>query len=676
MDDWDAQKMLDLYIYDYLQRKKLHMTADILADEADIQPKSVVITPPEGFLSEWWSLFWDVFISRVPQGDQASTSETPLNDVSVLPNAPGSPVPDVSYMMQNVSLTTPRSGLPNQTQAVNPPPMPNMGSLLQNAFPSMMPNMDFTSNQFGQTPLSFPENTMRQEQIMADLVAQRAREQEHLRLPPRSLDTNSHVLNVDHLASMLPLASSSSRRQKKVSNKRQIPVINDVNYGTGLRRSIPPELTPYAPKLVQDDIGHADAGRKILEDVSLQGQSSQVFGYAANTPVSDQQRKNSSTTEICQKSSSDLEAQASKKLIISEPENSNMMTNPALSNDGSKGKGIQIEMTESEGPVDEEIASFFSNDEAANNMNISSTHTSAKKQKDQQDFPFMPIRSLHPSNNKLLCCDFSTQGKFLATAGHEKKVFIWNLKQSTRHAVQGHTQLITDIRFKPNSHMFATSSFDKIVKIWDAANSRKILYNLVGHADQVMSVDFHPRKSNLVCSCDCSDEIRLWNFKESACFRFFKGANRQVRFQPRQGNLLAAATGNVINMIDVETGMIRYRFEGHEKDVRTICWDVCGEYLVSTSQDSTRIWSIVSGGKCIHELPACGREFSSCTFHPAYSQVVAVGSYESIYIWNPTMGNKTWKFDGHQGIVSAMANAPETNMIASVSHDQWVKVWK
>ena len=70
--------------------------------------------------------------------------------------------------------------------------------------------------------------------------------------------------------------------------------------------------------------------------------SCQVFGYAANTPVSDQQRKNSSTTEICQKSSSDLEAQASKKLIISEPENSNMMTNPALSNDGSKGKGIQV----------------------------------------------------------------------------------------------------------------------------------------------------------------------------------------------------------------------------------------------------------------------------------------------------------------------------------------------
>lgn len=69
-------------------------------------------------------------------------------------------------------------------------------------------------------------------------------------------------------------------------------------------------------------------------------------------------------------------------------------------------------------------------------------------------------------------------------------------------------------------------------------------------------------------------------------------------------------------------------FQGHDKDVRSICWDVCGEYLVSVSQDSTRIWSLVMGGKCVHELHSGGRDFASCTFHPAYSQVVAVGTYQ------------------------------------------------
>ena len=66
-------------------------------------------------------------------------------------------------------------------------------------------------------------------------------------------------------------------------------------------------------------------------------------------------------------------------------------------------------MTESEGPVDEEIASFFSNDEAANNMNISSTHTSAKKQKDQQGkFHFHVMICCY--HDLVLCVDVSALG--------------------------------------------------------------------------------------------------------------------------------------------------------------------------------------------------------------------------------------------------------------------------
>lgn len=45
--------------------------------------------------------------------------------------------------------------------------------------------------------------------------------------------------------------------------------------------------------------------------------------------------------------------------------------------------------TETERPLDEEIASFFSNDEASDDMSHSFTHTSPQKQNDPQGkFPF------------------------------------------------------------------------------------------------------------------------------------------------------------------------------------------------------------------------------------------------------------------------------------------------
>lgn len=37
-----------------------------------------------------------------------------------------------------------------------------------------------------------------------------------------------------------------------------------------------------------------------------------------------------------------------------------------------------------------------------------------------------------------------------------------------------------------------------------------------------MSLDFHPRKMDLLCSSDCNDEIRFWDMKDYNCLRVFK----------------------------------------------------------------------------------------------------------------------------------------------------------
>ncbi|CAA3000932.1 transcriptional corepressor LEUNIG-like isoform X1, partial [Olea europaea subsp. europaea] len=254
-------------------------------------------------------------------------------------------------------------------------------------------------------------------------------------------------------------------------------------------------------------------------------------------------------------------------------------------------------------------------------------------------------------------------------------VLIWNLESRSTNIIKARSHTISDIRFKPNSSVFATSSFDRNVQVWDAVKAKSNSM-LVGHAKPVMSLDFHPTKVNILCSCDSNDEIRLWNVNESACILAFKGANKQVRFQPRSGNLLAAATGNVINMIDVETSTIKYRLQGHAKDVCSMCWDTSGRFMASVSEDCARIWSIAAGGKSVHQLQSTENKFVSCAFHPVYSLVLAIGSYQSLQIWNPMDGSKMWSHRAHEGIVSALTNTYGTHRIASVSHDSWIKVWK
>ncbi|XP_059316149.1 uncharacterized protein LOC132066992 [Lycium ferocissimum] len=300
----------------------------------------------------------------------------------------------------------------------------------------------------------------------------------------------------------------------------------------------------------------------------------------------------------------------------------------------------------------------------------------ARAQAEREGLSFKEINNLHATNNKLLCCHFNSQGDLLATAGQDRKVLIWELGNDNVNSGEGHAHFVTDIRFRPDSMVFATSSFDRTVKIWDAAKPSKPFQNLAGHAGHVMSIDFHPTKVNLLSSCDSEDEIRLWDVNKGDFTLIFKGGSRQVRFQPQLGDFLASSTGNIINIFDVQTNSIQKKLQGHIKDVRSICWDMSGNYMASVSEDSARIWSVCEG-KCIHELCSSGNKFQSCTFHPGYAQLLVIGSDELLELWNPIFqSNITRTYSAHTGIISSLADSPSKGTIASVSHDEWIKIWQ
>ncbi|CBI20986.3 unnamed protein product, partial [Vitis vinifera] len=62
--NWEADKMLDVYIHDYLVKRDLKASAQAFQAEGKVSSDPVAIDAPGGFLFEWWSVFWDIFIAR------------------------------------------------------------------------------------------------------------------------------------------------------------------------------------------------------------------------------------------------------------------------------------------------------------------------------------------------------------------------------------------------------------------------------------------------------------------------------------------------------------------------------------------------------------------------------------------------------------------------------------
>ncbi|KAG7959017.1 hypothetical protein I3843_10G050400 [Carya illinoinensis] len=613
-DGWDAGKMFELYLHDYMVKRKMHKTAAIFRNEANVGDTQVVVDSTEGFLHEWWSPFYDTYASR---------------QLKYQPAKEGAPI--------QVPMNRHWPG-----------PLPVIADHVKFGAPS------------------------------ACILARKMYEEDCLRHHTATFNPNLGPLDVNKPSFPMSAAIGSSHPQQQTLKRAQIQDIS-------MEKTTPMDSMLYGiPEAELPITGPYDAGMN-------QGINSAPLNGWPLTVANSQKQFQMLTLECYQPPLAQVLSSTHGKQASTFPGSPVNFGSPNLklpSIESSMKNGqmmVQMKRTlENQFQHHElEHQQLLENGRKRNTKPYSRAQDHALDFKntevacwEEYGFTFEEVITLQCSNG-LSCCHFSSDGELLASAGNIRKVMIWDMETyGSISTSKGHTFLITDLRFRPSSTLFATSSVDRTVRIWDAARPNKSLYKLLGHAQQVMSLDFHPQKLDLLCSCDLNNEIRLWNINNHSCTRVSKGATKQVRFQPQFGKILATVARNIINLIDVETDSLQFYLKGHVKDILSICWDTSGKYIASVSEDSARVWSAMSGGKCINELSSNGKKFQSCTFHPGYSQLLIIGGDRSLELWDPTENNKTCSVPAHDGLIAALVVSPQTGMVASTCRDDCVKLWK
>ncbi|XP_077242207.1 transcriptional corepressor LEUNIG_HOMOLOG-like isoform X2 [Tasmannia lanceolata] len=705
-NEFDAQKMLDRYIHDYLMKNKSHEMAEIFMEEVKLSPIPIAIDAPEGFLSEWWSIFYDMFNARVHKNFEAKEARIKAQSPRMDEQQPHPPVPPMQQRVINHSSPI---GLPTRM------------------YPEIM---------LGQPPASLLASRVYEERLnhppprergpkrhLVDVANQNSCMQQQVCARRQQHGDNTHVINLERSLSAEPMlyggptvllprsGLSEAGLNKGVSplplNGWPLTGVNQICPSSGHQilepllhtsnklqqfQLLTPQhqqevLTPARARTSGNLISPLSAGCSVVDQRGLIFLRSGLNGNAGQQAVnigSQQIVSSIQTASPLVRKESGQKRKHNDEISMPITLSQSYSVSDNLKGYGSEGIGGLAETSEqmdglNDGSLDDNVESFLSHDNSCDapfsELAQSSTDHCMQVPK---GFSFTEVACLCSSTSKVVCCHFSSDGKMLASSGHDKKVAFWNMDTFDVQTTSGeHSLLITDVRFRPSSTLLATSSFDKTVRVWNANKPSKSLCKLIGHGEQVMSVDFHPTKVDILGSCDRNGEIRLWNVNKHACERISKGGSTQVRFQPRIGQLLASATENIINVLDVETDQIQLSLKGHIKEVHSICWDPDGQFMASVSEDCVRVWSVATDGKCIDTLRFNGNKFSSCTFHPGYPLLLVIGGYQVIEFWQPIESCKTMTYPAaHQGIVAALANSPSTGMMASASHDRSVKVWK
>uniref|UniRef100_A0AAX7SYS3 Notchless protein homolog 1 n=1 Tax=Astatotilapia calliptera TaxID=8154 RepID=A0AAX7SYS3_ASTCA len=140
----------------------------------------------------------------------------------------------------------------------------------------------------------------------------------------------------------------------------------------------------------------------------------------------------------------------------------------------------------------------------------------------------------------------------LVSGSDDFTLFLWNPAQDKKPLARmtGHSALVNEVLFSPDTRLLASASFDKSVKIWDGRTG-KYLMSLRGHVASVYQIAWSA-DSRLLVSGSSDSTLKVW---------------------------------------DIKSGKLNMDLPGHADEVYAVDWSPDGQRVASGGKDKClRIW--------------------------------------------------------------------------------------
>lgn len=290
------------------------------------------------------------------------------------------------------------------------------------------------------------------------------------------------------------------------------------------------------------------------------------------------------------------------------------------------------------------------------------------------------------------------------------------------YLLKGHEGYVTSFSYSPVNNLVASSSYDHIVKIWDAGTGAEIV-SLVGHTKAVTAVEFSsdgkhvvsgsldktikiwsveeqrlvstledssipPHLSSGVSSLSISKDgkylvsgsnsgmVTIWNLEIGQRVDTFRISGRvtSVSFCADNRYVVLASDETFIKILDIDKMTMTDFLPGHTGGVNSLVFSNDCRYLVAISGDKTiKIWDFPQR-KLLKSIDA-GKRVEYASFSPDNKYLVSAYGDHVLRIWDLSKDCVVDSLTGHTHSITKVMYCMDGHKIVSSSWDYTVRAW-
>ncbi|NET84492.1 MAG: hypothetical protein F6J94_22000 [Moorea sp. SIO1F2] len=266
---------------------------------------------------------------------------------------------------------------------------------------------------------------------------------------------------------------------------------------------------------------------------------------------------------------------------------------------------------------------------------------------------------------------FSRDGQYLASAGFDRIISLWNLNTGQVQQFIGHQDSVKQLQFSWDGQYLASAGFDRIINLWNLNTGQ--IYQLQRDRVQVRQLEFS-WDGQLLASAGVDGIVRIWNLNTGQVnhLKGYRSQVTQVQFS-WDGQLLASAgVDGIVRLWDLDTGQI-HELEGHQGRVYQVEFSPDCQLLASAGDYGiVRLWNLKTGQ--VQQFKGHHGKVYQVEFSPDGELLASAGDYGIVRLWNLKTG-QVQQFIGHQGRVYQVEFSPDGQLLASAGGDHTVRLW-